>query len=375
MSGSAAMNQLAATDPAEARGSGGAASADSRATATWMIADDPSGVPPDQRLPEPLRARLLRPQTLISFGVAAAIIVFFARRLEIDAGAVWRNVRQANPALYALGFALYYASYGARAVRWRWMLTQAGVTEANGCRLPSNRRLMEFFLLAWFVNCVVPAKVGDAYRSYLLKRESRASFSIGLGTIIAERLADLTVLFVIMTAMGGIAFRGHLPEQATRTLAVGLGLIVVGLAGMVGLWLGRQVIERRLPGRVRGQFLYLHGAIFACLRRPWPPLVVSALIWGLDGLRLYLVAAALGAELTYPTATFVALMSALLTILPITPAGLGVVEVAMIGVFKLVGLDVDLAGSIALLDRVVTYWSLVAVGSILYIRRFRADVW
>jgi uncharacterized protein (TIRG00374 family) len=68
------------------------------------------------------------------------------------------------------------------------------------------------------------------------------------------------------------------------------------------------------------------------------------------------------------------LMSALLTTLPVTPAGLGIVEVAIVGVLKLVDVDASLAGSIALLDRLLTYWSLVGVGIVLYVRRLRADM-
>ncbi len=57
-------------------------------------------------------------------------------------------------------------------------------------------------------------------------------------------------------------------------------------------------------------------------------------------------------------------MAALLTTLPFTPAGLGVVEVATVSVLKLVDVPVDLAGSVAVLDRLITYWGLIAVGAV-----------
>jgi uncharacterized membrane protein YbhN (UPF0104 family) len=46
----------------------------------------------------------------------------------------------------------------------------------------------------------------------------------------------------------------------------------------------------------------------------------------------------------------------------------------MIVVLKLVGVESSMAGSIALVDRVVTYWSILVVGLVLYLRRVRADV-
>lgn len=324
--------------------------------------------------PASLGSKLFRPQTAISFAVAIAIVFFFVRRLDIDPHEVWQNVRHANLALYALAICLYYLSFLIRAVRWRWMLRQAGLSEEQGYPIPDNRGMLEIFLLSWFVNCVVPAKLGDAYRCYLLKRRSGAPMSRSLGTILAERLTDLAVLFVMMAGAGAIAFRGHLPSQATRTLIIGSVLLFVGGITVVALWFGRHTVEQRLPERIRAQFGHLHDSIFACLRSPWRPIGFSIVIWTLDGLRLFLVAASLDAGVSFPVSTFVALMSALLTILPITPAGLGVVELAMVAVLKIVDVEASLAGSIALMDRLLTYWSLVVIGLILYLRRLRSDV-
>lgn len=328
----------------------------------------------DSSQPASISSKLFRPHTIVSFLVAIAIIFFFVRRLDVDPGEVWRNIRHANIGLYLLALVLYYFAFVARAIRWRWMLRQAGLSPEKGFPIPGNRGMLEILLLSWFVNCVVPAKLGDAYRCYLLKRRSKVPISRSLGTILAERLTDLAVLFVMMAVAGTIAFRGHLPSEATRTLWIGSILLVVGAISVVGLWYGRHIVEGRLPDRFRSQFAQLHDSIFACLRHPWKPLGFSVLIWFADGLRLYLVAKSLRADVSFSVAEFVALMSALLTILPITPAGLGVVEVAMIGVLKLVDVDANLAGSIAFMDRLITYWSLVLIGLILYIRRLRADV-
>lgn len=324
--------------------------------------------------PASLGSKLFRPHTIISFGVALAIVFFLVRRLNIDPHAVWRNIRHANLGLYLVAVAVYYLSFAARSIRWRWMLEQVDLSEAAGYPIPGNRGTLEILFLSWFVNCVVPAKLGDAYRCYLLKRRSGAPISRSLGTIFAERLTDLVVLFTLMAVAGALAFRGHLPGEASRTLVIGSALIVLAAIAVVGLWYGRHVVERRLPERIRAQFGQLHDAIFACLRRPWRPVGISILIWSCDGIRLFLVASALHADVSFSVAVFVALMSSLLTILPLTPAGLGVVELAIVAVLKIAGVEASLSGSIALMDRIITYWSLLAVGLILYLRRLRADV-
>ncbi|MDQ3327694.1 MAG: lysylphosphatidylglycerol synthase domain-containing protein, partial [Chloroflexota bacterium] len=57
----------------------------------------------------------------------------------------------------------------------------------------------------------------------------------------------------------------------------------------------------------------------------------------------------------------------LLTTVPFTPAGLGVVEAAIVTVLLPVINDAGLAGSVALLDRTITYWSLVLIGAVVYL--------
>ena len=71
---------------------------------------------------------------------------------------------------------------------------------------------------------------------------------------------------------------------------------------------------------------------------------------------------------------FVALAAALLTTLPVTPAGLGFVETSIVGILILAanfglapGVNENVATSVAILDRVISYWSLIVVGSILYV--------
>ena len=318
--------------------------------------------------------RLLRPQTLISFGLAVAIVTFLVTRLDIDPATVWSNIRGANLWLYGLAVVVYYSTFVLRAYRWRYMLEQAKIDETIDGPLPAYPHLVEILLLSWFVNCVVPAKVGDAYRCYLFKRDTGASFSATLGTTLAERLTDLVVLFFTMTVAGIIAFRGDLPSEVTNTMIGGVALVGVGIGIVAAMALARDRVERLVPVRFRSQFALLYDAIFACLRSPWRPVGISVVIWLADGLRLYLVAASLGADLSFSLTLFVALMSALLTTLPITPAGLGVVEAAVVVVLKLFDVDPSMALSIAFLDRLIGYWSLIVIGIVLYVRRLRIDV-
>ena len=321
-----------------------------------------------------LRQRVLSPQTLISFGIAIAILWFVVRRLDIDPGAIWAQIRQANLLLLAVAFVLWYGAFFVRGWRWGYMLDSAGLNPAHGFSLPPTRGLAEIIVLAYFANSIVPAKLGDAYRAYLLKRESGVPFSAGFGTIVAERLVDAMMVVIVLAGSALLVFGAEMPSQARPAMMLGGLLIVVGVVGLLVLWLTRNSVIRFLPGRFQDAYARLQAAIFGSLRRPALVLGIAVMLWLNDGMRVWFVARSLDAGISPAVAILVAVMSALLTIIPFTPAGLGVVELGVGSVLVgVLGVDPVVAGSIILLDRVVGYWSLLAVGTIFYVRRTRRE--
>jgi glycosyltransferase 2 family protein len=321
-----------------------------------------------------LRRRVLSPQTLISFGIAIAVLWFVVRRLDIDPGAIWAQIRRANIWLLAVAFILWYGAFFVRGWRWGRMLNSAGFDQAHGFRIPTTPGLAEIVILAYFANSIVPAKLGDAYRGYLLKRESGVPFSAGFGTILAERLVDAMMLVVVLASSALVVFGTAMPSQARPALLLGAALIVAGVGGLTLLWLTRNAVVRLLPGRLQEAYARLNGAIFGALRRPALVFGIGALLWLNDGMRVWFVARSLDAGIPLSVAILVAVMGALLTVIPFTPAGLGVVELGVGSVLiGVLGVDPVVAGSIIVLDRVVAYWSLLVVGAVLYLRRTRRE--
>jgi uncharacterized protein (TIRG00374 family) len=60
----------------------------------------------------------------------------------------------------------------------------------------------EILFISWLVNCVVPAKLGDLYRAYLLKLNSPVSATKTLGTVFMERILDLVAIAALGIAAG-----------------------------------------------------------------------------------------------------------------------------------------------------------------------------
>ena len=311
--------------------------------------------------------RLLRPRTIASFVIAAAIVIFALTRFHLDLGAVLTQMSHANRGYLLLAFATYYGSFGLRAARWRSLLQSADVRPSPGKELPRLPQLSVLFILGWFANCLVPAKLGDAYRGYLLKQRSGTSFGGALGTIFAERLADMMTLGVVLVAMAFVVFGRHIPADVSMWMYIAVGLAVTLIVGILVVFRFRHFFRGFVPLRVRDHYISLEEGALGSFGRIPTLLVLTAIIWAFEGVRLYFVTLSVSGGVSFAAALFVALLASLLTVIPLTPAGLGFVEFGVVGILTVIGVGQQTAASIALLDRVVAYWSVIIVGAIVYL--------
>jgi glycosyltransferase 2 family protein len=321
-----------------------------------------------------LAKSLRNPRTWISFGLAIAIILFAFRGLNINLNQTWEYIRGANWGYLALGLGIFYLTFPLRAYRWRILLENAGVPVQEGRKTwASMPALMEYMYLSWFANCIVPAKLGDAYRGYLLKHNGKVSFSATFGTIFAERLLDMLGLFSFLVISGWFVFGTHLPPETNIIFGAGLALVIIIVAGLASMRYLSPLIRRFVPERLmRGYIPFETAALRSFRPKILPTLgVLTAGVWLLEGFRLYFVIAALsheGLSLTVPMIVFVALASSLLTAIPFTPAGLGVVEGSITAVLvRVARTSQDLALAVTFLDRAINFWSIVIIGFFVYL--------
>src|SRR5215213_8852167 len=316
----------------------------------------------------PLGQRIFSLRNIVSVFLTLGVLYLVYRQLlGFDWGEVWATVRGASLGLFALAFAAFYCAFPVRALRWKALLGNVGYGHPDGRPMPSGFGLTRIMYVSWFANCVTVARLGDAYRGYLLKREADVSFTVTLGTVLAERLLDLVVLAAMMGAGVLVVFHGSLPTEATQALAAGLILSVVGVVGVLALRRFRWAFELILPKRLHAHYSRLeHGTIDSFRRLPLL-VAYSALGWVLEGTALYLTMAAVGAPVPVAGALVVALAASLLTAVPITPSGLGLTEAGMVVMLQWMGLDASTATAVTFLFRVINYWSIVVFGFVFYV--------
>ncbi len=312
--------------------------------------------------------RLRQPRTIISILVPLAIIVLFIAINGNQLSKVPGLVVGANPLLVLVAFAVFYLGFPLRGYRWAMLL------RGTGFRI-GTKDSTEIILLSWLVNCVVPAKLGDVYRAYLLKINSTASLSRTFGTVFIERVLDLIAIALLGIGAGYWSFRGGLPAAIQVVFVIGLIVVVVLSAGLFTMRnFGRRILTvLPFPHRILELYDRFEEGVFGAVRlRQLPVLgLLTGTIWMSESLRLYFVVQALhfsDVELGLSGAVFVALIGSLLTAVPLSPAGLGIVEAGVVGVLT-VAYKVPLpeATAIALLDRVISVFSVIVFGTIAYV--------
>ena len=266
----------------------------------------------------------------------------------------------------------------AAARRVRDLLRSASRCAACAGRSSSARRgfalkvrdAIEIIFLSWLVNCLVPAKLGDVYRAYLLKINSSVSLSRTFGTVFIERMLDLFAIVTLGLAAGFVSFRSGLPGDVQIVFAIGVGFVLLLAGGLLTMRnFGRRILTRLpTPHKLLEFYDRFEEGVFGSIGlRALPRLVViTGFIWATEAMRLYFVVQALGlpdVHLGISGAFFVALAASLLTAVPLTPAGIGFVETGVVGLLTVVyGVSETDALAITLVDRAISVLSIIASG-------------
>lgn len=303
----------------------------------------------------------------------------------------WAAIRGAHPGLYLAALGTYYLAFPLRGLRWRLLLRNSGLPPEQ---LPSVRDLAEIIYLSWFVNSIVPAKLGDLYRGWLLRKVGGGAWSAGMGTIVAERVLDFLVLVTLTVITGlvtyGEVLTGDLAGGPLACLGGGLNLerlgctllqlfslagamVLVLVAGLVAFARWGWRLARRLPPRPAEFLAQFGGALILSFRGFGPILALSILAWVAEGTAFLLVGLSLGLRLPLPLVVFFSLLQAFITVIPLTPGAVGL-EFILVSALTIKGYEGGMALAMTGLYRTISFLSLVVGGAAVYLlsRKTRA---
>ena len=252
-------------------------------------------------------------------------------------------------------------------MRWNILATNAADSSGENFRSLSTPHTSQLIVIGWFVNSVTWLRMGDAYRAYAFAEDSKSSFSWSLGTMLAERVMDMIIVAAIiltaaavLTLTKGQAVSGYVIVMAS---VMTLGIVAVALFMKA---YGERA-SNFLPARIKAAYRRFSQGTLGSFRRVPLAMLLGLAGWTLEMGRLYFVLMALGMDFSLVLIPIVAVGHAILSTVP-TPGGVGAVEPGVAGLL-LIELAAPEAAAATIVDRSITYLSVIVIGALLFALR------
>ena len=171
----------------------------------------------------------------LGIAIALLLMMFFLR--NVDFGGVIDAIGAARQGVIFLAFLVLTLGYVIRAIRWKYLLSPLGQVSL-GVALHST-------MIGFAVNAILPGRVGELLRPYLLARQERLSVSAVVATVLVERVLDL-VAILVMFGLSVVIFEPGFVD-ANESIMAGINAGASIAAGAVVLMLGLASIAASGP--------------------------------------------------------------------------------------------------------------------------------
>ena len=162
---------------------------------------------------------------ILPLALGGFLVWYSLSKVSIDT--LIQYFKDANYWWIALGLFFGLLSHLSRAYRWKFLLEPMGYKPDFG-----NSTMA--VLVAYLVNYAVP-RAGEVSRAAVMTNYENIPFEKGFGTIVAERIADLIMMLIIITITLFVQF-DFIYELLTKNFdptKIGIGLVVLLIGGFI----------------------------------------------------------------------------------------------------------------------------------------------
>jgi len=293
-------------------------------------------------------------------------------------------IRQADPFYYSLAFAAMILSVAFYSLTWQRLLHLLSVKS-------SFLKAFQFIWVGSFVDLLIPAESvsGDISRVFLMSKESGEDAGRVVASVVGHRILAMTI------TLGGLAVSSvyfavkyHPPLLVMEFVGIiGAGTLIsmillfylsrkrqatdrlvnwlIGL--LVRLSRGRWQFER-LKKSAEKMLKAFHDGIDAFGMRPSRlvlPISLAIVAWLLDLSIAVFVFHALSTQVSFSAIVIVYSISVAVQTIPLgIPGEIGVLDVIMAILYKLLGIPIAVSAVATLLIRVLTLWVRLLIGGL-----------
>ena len=228
-----------------------------------------------------------------------------------------RSIQQIDSVYFLFATIFLWGSVWLRGLRWKWLFKESSS--------PSVSSLYRAELIGYFGNNVLPLRLGELLRTYIVGKENNFSKSFVFGTVVLERLMDMLAL----TFFGIILlFLYPFGEEwiSDYLLKGGVAILIIILT--------LTILSRFKSNNTNNKFLsilnqILDGLLSIRKQKVIPVVISSLLIWSIYLLDVYLIQKAFQFNLSWTQTLAVLVISSLVLSIPSAPGMIGTFHAAV----------------------------------------------
>mgnify|MGYP001574082281 FL=1 len=192
----------------------------------------------------------------------------------MDQEKMFFHLRNANYAWIFLGLFFGVLSHLSRAYRWKFMLAPLGYK-------PKFTNSVLAVLIGYFVNLAIP-RAGEVSRATVMVNYENIPFEKGFGTIVAERIADVMMMFLIIGITLFFQFDFILTLISNSFEPLKIGLIFIGV--IIGIIIFSSFVKKAKLGfllKIKNFVVSLTEGVTSILKmkKKWAFIFHTVFIW------------------------------------------------------------------------------------------------
>jgi len=201
-------------------------------------------------------------------------------------------------------------------------------------------------------NLIIPARLGDFVRMFILKHEKGMPYTNGFTSLIVERVYDILVLAVL--GLCSLPFLISLiPADYGWFVWLIIFVLIAGIVGILILLLAKWLhAENKILKKILEVFAQFRQ-VSATISSLGILSGTSVIIWMMDVLVCYLVCMMLAVDVPFMLVLLAIVIGNLIKAVPITPGGIGTYEAALAIIFEIGGVASFTAFLIAVIDHLI----------------------
>lgn len=301
-------------------------------------------------------------------GIAITLLCLGLAFYRVDVNELIGALAGADYTLVAPAVVLWLIGYVARTLRWRTILA--------GSPVGSLFELFGVLMVGFATNNLLPARLGELARAYLLRRRTGLRKTFVLASIFLERVFDGLALVAVIAVLSTLV---ELPGWG-REVEAGAAILFVGVAVCVTMLLYRHelaarvvaYVARPLPGRIGTFAVGAFGAFVHGLSSMRSPGVVagtsllSVVVWGIEWAAYVAVASAFNLGLSpvqlAAACAFMMVVVNLGIMLPAAPGYVGTFQFFAVSALAVWGVPREQALAVAIVAHLAQYVLVTGIG-------------